>query len=299
MSYCSELKKELCQIKEMGRSEKSAMLYGLFFAGRVHNGRNVIQTENPDVIETARLLAEEVFPKSRHEITRRVRCGSSLYTFAFKSEGEEPFGGCEDIGSAVSGNDSDSGAFLRGVFISCGSLTDPNKGYHLELNMSDNARAALLFSFITEHGIPMKTTKRRRTSSDASIVIYAKESLVIEDFLTYIGAGQYSMEIMQIKVERSVRNRANRGVNCDSANLDKTIEAANRMCSDIELIFAERGRDSLKPELLETALLRLDNRESSLSELCELSDPPLSRSGLNHRLKRLAAIAEEIRNSHK
>lgn len=319
MSYCSELKKELCKLKDIGKREKTALLFGMLFAGRTSPaGRAlsagqpaqpslvsgmVIQSEHHEIIDAARQLAEELFPNARHETTRRVRCGSSVYSFGFKAGEQEPFAECDSISAAVSGNDSESGAFLRGVFISCGSITDPNKGFHLELSLSDNLRAQQLFDFIGEHGIPVKTTLRTRRSAagniSESLVIYAKESAVIEDFLTYIGAVQHTMEIMQIKVERSVRNRVNRTVNCDSANLDKTVNAANKLCEDIELIFAVNGKDSLSPQLLAAALLRLSNRESSLSELCELSDPPLSRSGLNHRFKKLTAIAEEIRSGEK
>ena len=298
MSYCTELKAELCQVKELSRREMSAMLYGMFFAGRSVDGRRLIQTENSQITDAARFLAEELFPNARHETTRRVRCGSSLYSFGFRAGETAPrelFGDFSEIGAVVSGDDRESGAFLRGVFAACGSITDPGKSFHLELNLYDNTRAEALYGFIAEHGIMLKKTLRKRRNGEGLIVIYAKESLVIEDFLTYIGAAERAMEIMQIKVERSFRNRANRSVNCDSANLDKTVDAANRLCDDIELIFSEKGRDSLKPELLQTALLRMENRESSLSELCEMFDPPISRSGLNHRLKKIAAIAEEIR----
>ncbi|MDE6030137.1 MAG: DNA-binding protein WhiA, partial [Oscillospiraceae bacterium] len=198
--------------------------------------------------------------------------------------------------AVVSGNDDESGAFLRGVFVSCGSVTDPKKEYHLELVLPYKARAAALHTFINEHGMAIKTTQRGR-----GLVLYAKESELIEDFLTYIGAALRSLEIMQVKIEKSVRNHVNRTVNCETANLDKTIDAANRICEDIKLLLRERGADYLKPELRKTALLRLENREASLSELCELlsdqspDSKPLSKSGLNHRLKKLSKMAEELR----
>lgn len=287
----------------MNRAEMPAMLYGLFYAGRVIDGRAAVQTENADLAAAARLLTEAVFPGVRHETTRLVKSGGSLYTFSVK-EGygrvRERFGELSEnagINSAVvSGNDDESGAFLRGVFVSCGSVTDPKKEYHLELVPPYNARARALHTFINEHGMAIKTTRRGRGT-----VLYAKESELIEDFLTYIGAALRSLEIMQVKIEKSVRNRVNRTVNCETANLDKTINAANRICGDIELVLRELGADSLKPELRRTALLRLENREASLSELCELladgsaEDKPLSRSGLNHRLKKLSRMADELR----
>lgn len=303
MSFSSEIKSELCHITDMNRSDMPAMLYGLFYAGRVIDGRAAVQTENADLIAAARQLTEEVFPNVRHETTRLVKNGGSLYTFTVK-EGYERilkrFGDFSENtrinSTVVSGNDDESGAFLRGVFVSCGSVTDPQKEYHLELVLPYNARAKALHSFINEHGMPIKTTQRSR-----GLVLYAKESELIEDFLTYIGAALRSLEIMQVKIEKSVRNRVNRTVNCETANLDKTINAANRICEDIEFLLRERGADYLKPELRMTALLRLENREASLSELCELlsdsasGEKPLSKSGLNHRLKKLSKMAEELR----
>ena len=195
----------------------------------------------------------------------------------------------------VSGNDADGGAFLRGVFVCCGSVTDPKKEYHLEMVLPESARIEPLKGFIAEHGIKIKSTIRNKNE-----VLYAKTSEVIEDFLTYIGAGIHALEIMQVKIEKDIRNRANRCVNCDSANLDKTVAASEKSRRDIEYIIETAGLESLSAELRETALLRLENPESSLSELCgmlsEGKERPISRSGLNHRLKKLSQIAEELKS---
>ena len=302
MSYCTELKKDLCAVRELTKAQKTAMLYGMFYAGREHEGRRVIQSESADIVDAARALCAEVFPGAKHDTVRLVRCGSSLFTFGFKSGERAPaelFGDYSEINSAVSGEDSVSGAFLRGVFLSCGFITDPAKGYHLELSLSDETRAEQLHRFIEEHGIGFRTSVRARRRADGSgageLVVYAKKSEVIEDFLTYIGAEMRAMEIMQIKIEKSVTNRVNRMLNCDSANLDKTIAAADRLCADIRLVLDTVGESGLKPALLAAARVRLENPESSLSELCEMFDPPMSRSGLNHRLKKLSEMAEEIR----
>lgn len=295
MSFSSEIKKALCQTHDLGLSEMTAMLYGMFYSAREDESRRVIQTENPDLAAAARELSEVVFDGARCETKRLVKSGGSLYTFFVRDEERisDLFGDFSKINSrVVSGSDSDSGAFLRGVFASCGSVTDPRKEYHLELVLPQRERAEQLCSFICEHGISVKTSIRSRRGSH---VVYIKESEIIEDFLTYIGAGLHSMEIMQVKVEKSVRNRVNRSVNCETANLFKTVDAADRCCEDIELIFSTIGAGSLRPELRRTAQLRLENRDASLSELCELSDEQLSRSGLNHRLKKLSGIAEQIR----
>lgn len=292
MSFSSDIKKGLCEVRELSQNEMSAMLYGLFFAGRTLNNKPIIQTENPDLAGAAAALAECVFPNEHYETKRLVKNGSSLYTFGIKSRCvSERFGDFSRVNSEiVSGNDADSSAFLRGVFVSCGSVTDPNKEYHLEIVLPENHRSGALRAFIEEHGMSVKSTIRGK-----STVLYFKTSGHIEDFLTYIGAGLHALEIMQVKIEKDLRNRANRSVNCDSANLDKTVAASEKSRRDIALIIERGGLESLPPELRETALLRLENPESSLSELCALHSAELSRSGLNHRLKKLSKIAESLR----
>lgn len=290
MSFSSELKRELCGIREMQTDEMAAMLFGMFYAGKTLDGRAAIQTESAELAAAAAFLAENVFAGARCETKRLVKSDGSLYTFSIKSQIIKTYGDFSEIApSIVSGNDADAGAFLRGVFVCCGSITDPNKEYHLEIVLPVPSRTERLRRFIEEHGIAVKLTIRGKTP-----VLYIKESGVIEDFLTYIGAGNHALEIMRVKIEKDFRNRVNRSVNCDSANLDKTVAASEKSRREIELIGDKIGFDSLKPELRETARLRLENPEASLSELCELFDPPISRSGLNHRLKKLAAIANSL-----
>ena len=298
MSFSSEIKRELCVIREMPFNEMTAMLYGMFYAGKTLDGKPVIQTENAELSAAAAFLSENVFPGERCETRRLVKSEGSLFTFSIRSPRvRERFGDLSEIAPMiVSGNDSDAGAFLRGVFVSCGSVTDPNKEYHLEIVLPGSERATerteQLRRFIAEHGMAIKMTMRGKAP-----VLYAKESGLIEDFLTYIGAGNHALEIMRVKVEKDFRNRVNRSVNCDSANLDKTVAASEKVRRDIELIIERTGIDALKPELRETARLRLESPESSLSELCAMFSPPISRSGLNHRLKKLSQIAESLREN--
>ncbi len=293
MSFSSEVKKELCSVSELPLNEKRAMLYGMFYAGRVVDGKTVIQTDKAELAGAAAALSESVFSGERFETKRLVRNDGSLFTFSVKSpKFKADFGDFSEIlPSIVSGNDADAGAFLRGVFVCCGSVTDPNKEYHLEMVPPLGERVEPLRRFITEHGMSVKQTKRGKTP-----VLYIKESELIEDFLTYIGAGNHALEIMRVKVEKDFRNRVNRSVNCDSANLDKIVAASEKSRRDIEYIISAVGIDALNPQLRETARLRLENPESSLAELCEMFDPPISRSGLNHRLKKLSQIAGELRN---
>ncbi len=311
MSFSSEIKKELCVVKDMPQSEMSAMLYGIFYASRISEGIPLVQTEKMYLLNAVRTLCDEVFPDVKHETVRLVKNGGSLYTFRIGAGYDRIvrlFGDYSNIDSSVvSGNDDLSGAFLRGIFAACGSVTDPNKEYHLEIVLPDRERAEALHSFINEHGMAIKTTVRARRGRivdengtvhpTGSLVLYAKESELIEDFLTYIGAGNHSMEIMQVKIMKDFRNRVNRSVNCESANLDKTVAAAGKSVEDIEYIYSTKGAEWLSEELRETAELRIENPEMPLSELCQQFRKPISRSGLNHRLKKLSKLAEELRNN--
>lgn len=301
MSFSSEIKRELCDTRSLTPSQSSAMLCGILFACRSEDGRPVLQTENPELLSTAAELLKSVFPDVHSGTVRMVRSSGSLYTLRIRSGWEqvaERFGDMDRIsGSVVAGSDEDSGAFLRGVFVTCGSVTDPNKEYHLELVLPENHRTGVLLDLITEHGMAFKETFRGGSRTKRR-VIYAKESELIEDFLTYIGAANHSLEIMQVKIVKDFRNRVNRSVNCESANLDKTVAAAGKSAEDIEYIFRTMGADWLSPELQETARLRLEHQEMSLSELCGLFAEPISRSGLNHRLKKLSRLAEELRRTN-
>ena len=291
MSFSSEIKTQLCVVKELSEREMTAMLYGMFFAGKSVSGKPAVRTENLDIITAAQGLCARVFKTEHYETRRLVKNGGSLYTLSVRSDYFGDFLSIND--GIVSGSDDTASAFLRGIFVCCGYVTDPKKEYHLELVLSENERARLLADCISEHGMFLKTTERK-----SQTVLYSKTSEQIEDFLTYIGAGTHSLEIMQVKIEKDFRNRANRSVNCDSANLDKTVAASEKSCRDIELVLEEIGLENLSPELRETALLRLNNRESSLSELCAMFDEPISRSGLNHRLKKLSALARQIRSEN-
>lgn len=300
MSFSSDIKKELCDVRELSPQQAEAMLYGIMYASRMDEGRPLIQTENIDLMNAAAELIRAVFPNVRTGIVRLVKNSGSLYTLKIRSGWEdiaERFGDFSSISrEAVSGGDEESGAFLRGVFVSCGSVTDPNKEYHLELVLPENDRTPALLDFIAEHGMSLKETARGGARSKKT-VLYAKESELIEDCLTYIGAANHSMEVMQVKIVKDFRNRVNRSVNCENANLDKTVAASNKSTADIEYIFSTMGADWLSPDLRETARLRVENPEMSLSELCGIFPEKISRSGLNHRLKKLSKLAEELRSS--
>ncbi len=196
--------------------------------------------------------------------------------------------------SFVSGNDIDTGVFLRGVFLSCGTVSIQKAGYHLELSVRDNEKCEQLYNLILEQGMKINRSSRRGVP-----FLYSKDSENISDFLTFIGAMKNSMEIMNIKIYKEFRSNINRVVNCEAANIGKTVTAATKQIEDIKYIIAHDGYDKLPSELKELASLRMENPDISLSELGKLLEPQISRSGVNHRLERLKRIAEEMRESGK
>jgi len=182
------------------------------------------------------------------------------------------------------------GVFTAGVFLACGSVNDPNKEYHLEFACPEEQLALQLATLLGDIGVTAKTVVRR-----GQHIVYIKGSESIEDTLTFIGASQCTLELMNTKIYKDIRNKANRIANCDAANIDKVVKAAMKQIEDIKLIDNAVGLDTLSDELREVAQLRLDNIDMSLQEIGETLSEPISRSGVNHRFKKLAKIADEIR----
>ncbi|HWP50169.1 MAG TPA: DNA-binding protein WhiA [Clostridia bacterium] len=179
--------------------------------------------------------------------------------------------------------------FFSGAFMACGTVSEPVKSYHLELLPPDDALADMLFEQLSTVGYPPKSTVRR-----GQTVLYFKESEQIEDLLTLIGATRCSLELMETKIYKDLRNRANRAANCDAANAGKLFKAAAQQLSDIELLRAHNLLETLPPQTVAVARLREENNEASLSELSKLSG--LSRSGINHRFNQLAQAAQQLRD---
>ena len=178
-----------------------------------------------------------------------------------------------------------------GIFLACGSVNDPNKKYHMEFVMPTlelcNDFGLLL---IERYEILPKHVERKGAQ-----IMYIKESENIIDMLTLMGATMCSIELMNVKMEKDVRNKINRAMNCDNANIDKTLKASERQVSDIELIDRKIGLSSLPDQLREIAELRLENPDYNLKQLGAELHPPISRSGANHRLQKLSEIASELR----
>ena len=181
-------------------------------------------------------------------------------------------------------------AFLRGAFLAGGSVTDPMKGYHLELATSHYHVGRELPALLREAGFEPKETERK-----GNHVVYFKHSDHIEDFLTFLGAPVSAMGVMAARIERDLRGSVNRQVNCDSANLDKTVAAAREQLAAIEKLQSAGWLEALPDKLREAARLRVDNPELNLSQLAALCQPAVSKSAFNHRMRKLLELAEADR----
>ena len=180
-------------------------------------------------------------------------------------------------------------AFLRGAFLAGGSVTDPEKRYHLELATSHMPASREVQALMEEMGFLPRSIRR-----GADALLYFKQSEHIEDFLTKIGAPAAAMDIMTAKVDKEIRNGANRAMNCDMANVNKTLDAAQEQVGAIEKLRRNARWDTLPEKLRQTAALRLEYPELSLVQLAEKCDPPVTKSCMNHRMRKLMEEAKEL-----
>lgn len=182
-------------------------------------------------------------------------------------------------------------SYLRGAFLAAGSVSAPDKGYHLEITAQNEGEIERIKLAMESFGINAKITNRKN-----HLVCYVKEAEGIADFLNLTGAHKALLDFENVRVLKNVRNNINRVVNFETANLNKTVNASVTQCEDIRLIEKNMGMGSLSDDLRMMAEVRIENPESSLSELGSLMVPPLGKSGVSHRLSKLHKIAEAIRD---
>ena len=180
--------------------------------------------------------------------------------------------------------------FLRGAFLCIGSMSDPKKGYHLEFVCENEAHAAQIQQTIWSFDIEAKIVRRKKYH-----VVYLKEGAGIVDLLNVMGAHLSLMLLENLRIEKEVRNSVNRQVNCEAANITKTVNAAGKQIEDILLLQKNYGLSNLPDNLRQMVEARLEHPESSLQELGGYLNPPVGKSGVNHRLRKLSEIAEKIK----
>lgn len=181
-------------------------------------------------------------------------------------------------------------AYLRGVYLAAGSMSNPEKGYHLEFVFDRKEQAEHLILILKDFSIEAREVLRKKYH-----VVYLKDGEAIVDLLNIMGAHVALMELENTRIYKEMRNSINRRVNCEAANITKTVNAAAKQVEDILYIRDYYGFGRLPANLKEMALLRLDYPDATLKELSELSDPPVGKSGVNHRLRKLSELAERLR----
>lgn len=181
-------------------------------------------------------------------------------------------------------------AFIRGAFLASGSISDPEKGYHFEIVTQDERKATHLQEIICSFQIDAKIVLRKK-----SYVVYVKEGAQIVDMLAIMEANVALMNLENIRILKEMRNSVNRKVNCETANINKTVNAAVKQIEDIRLIEQKKGFHNLNEGLAEIAELRLQYPEATLKELGMMLNPQVGKSGVNHRLRKLSEIADELR----
>lgn len=296
MSFSSEIKSELSKSENIPSCCLCAQTYGLVLFAHFSKRDLSITTENRDVFflyqsSMRNYLGVEpaASDSGSKKLTARVESELDKYK-VFDKFGHSPDDATTRLNRANILNECCAGAFLRGVFLSCGTVVDPEIEYHLEFVVPYKRLCMDLMKFMDELDLKPKYIVRK-----GNHVIYFKDSESVEDILAVIGAQNAALYVMGVKIEKNVKNKINRKVNFEMSNLNKTIDAASSQVEAIRLVEKKIGLSSLPENLRNIALIRLERPEESLCELKKRLDEPISRSGLNHRLKKIVKIAEEIR----
>lgn len=296
MSFSSEVKKEMVSMPVLSACCKHAEAYGLLLFGRNFSSAAVsFAAENRAVSEK---YAECVRAITGTEPEYSDRPGKmaivSVKTAVERRAILNSFGHSAGelslrINRANLSEECCFASFIRGVFLACGSISSPEKSYHLEFVVPFLKLSNDLFSFLQELGFPPKHIMRKGYH-----IIYYKDSESIEDLLTLMGATNATLRLIGIKVDKDMRNHVNRRVNFETANIDRSVQAGTQQVDAIRKIERARGLDSLPQGLQEIAQIRLEHPEATLYELEQIFEGRLSRSGINHRLKRLEQIASQL-----
>jgi len=248
----------------------------------------VVSTENEDVAERIRILLLKVFKKS-FEYTNRNGSFRFCLDGTFFSNILAPRLMLLGDDKRLFSKECCRGSYVRGMFLAAGSVSDPKKQYHLEFDIKHEGYAEKLCHILKRTGITSKITENKGRS-----VVYIKEYSGIADCLGIMGAVGTAMEIYNISIEKEFRNQANRQSNCEVANIEKTTKAASLQLEAIKKIEKKMDFSELPETLQEIAHLRKEYPDESLKELGERLNPPIGKSGVNHRLKRLCEIAETL-----
>ena len=311
ISFSAGVKEELCSNIPPARHCQMAELAAILsFCGRtgIRDGIVSIQTENDGVIRKCFTLLKKAYniclcSETDTSVSRAEGYSTVHRIFSDKKEEEKVLSGLKMIdetgsigglGKPVNGllikNACCRRAYLRGAFLCVGSISDPRKGYHLEFVCDNAEQAGQIKELIYDFDIDARIIMRKKYH-----VVYVKEGEAIIDLLNVMGAYVSLMQLENISIEKDVRNSVNRRVNCETANIGKTVSASTKQIEDIEYIRKHYGLENLPENLREMAQVRVDYPDAPLGELGQYLCPQIGKSGVNHRLRKLGEIADSIR----
>ena len=299
MSFSSDAKAELCRAKVDKKCCAIAESYGVLLYCNTFTPREIriitasdaFAARLPRLFRRAFSVAFDLLPdesaKGKRSFIIRDRDKIEKIFESFGAEAGATL--THHVNFGVIEEDCDRVSFLRGAFLAGGSVTDPEKRYHLELATPHHAVSRESYSVLLELGFTARETQR-----GGNHLLYFKQADVIADFFTALGAPTTAMGVMTAKVEKEMRNTITRQINCDSANADKVVSAAQEQLDAIRRIAKEVGLDELSEPLRDAALLRITNPAASLADLAQLSYPKVTKSCLSHRLRKLMELAQSL-----
>lgn len=299
-SFAFKVKSELCRAHIQRPCCARAEAYGALLYCNTFNNREIrIITENPEFAARLPRLFRKAFELKFDRLPEEVtHHGKLVFQITQEEKLEKIFNhlGYDlrqslvlHVNFGILEDECCRTSFLRGAFLAGGSVTDPEKRYHLELTTSHAQASREMSALLVEMGFQPRHVMRSGNS-----VTYFKQCEHIEDLLTTIGAPAAAVEMMTTKLEKEMVNKANRAMNCDMANVNKTLDAAAEQCMAIEIL-RDAGRLGLLPkQIRETALLRLQYPELSLGQLAERCSPPVTKSCINHRMRKIMEIARDL-----
>ncbi len=297
MSFSGNTKAELCRLPINRHCCALAESYGVLLYNNTFNAEMIkIITESrefaqrlPKLFRKAFGLEFDLLPEDKPGKLTLVITDAQKICRIFEAYGYTPKSSLAlHVNLGVLEEECCRLSFLRGAFLAGGSVTDPEKRYHLEITTSHFSVSRETYALMRELEFQPKDTVRGGNS-----VLYFKQSNYIEDFLTLIGAPVCAMGIMEAKVEKDLRNGVNRRVNCETANLTKVVDAAQEQLAAIRQLERSGVLQELPAKLQQTAALRMAYPEATLQELAEMTEPPLTKSAMNHRMRKLIAEAQK------
>ena len=299
MSFSSNVKAELCKDSLSKKSCAVAEGYGVLLYCNTFSSTEIsIITESRDFAERLPRLFKKAFGITFDQEPAAHDRGKLQFAISSEDKISRIFETLQmDLKASLTlhvnfgmlEEEAECMAYLRGAFLAGGSVTDPAKRYHLEMTTSHYKVSRETCALLIECGFSPKELSRGGNN-----ILYFKQSDYIEDFLTAIGAQVSAMGVMEAKVEKDLRNGVNRRVNCETANLTKVVDASMGQMAAIRALEEAGELDKLPGKLRETALLRKENPEATLQELAAMLTPPITKSAINHRMRKLLELARAL-----